>query len=78
MKVNAEMILATGTTKDDLIAALDGVPGNAVVSVRVSSGDRFGPDTQYIKLTWEVGNGKSTYNSQTHGASEWGTGIGPR
>jgi len=67
MKVNAELDLKTGTTKGELIAALEGVPDEAVVSIRVSAADRFGSDSYYIKLTWEVGNGKAVYNRPENG-----------
>jgi hypothetical protein len=72
MKVNAELDLKTGTTKDELIAALDGVPGHAVISVKVHTADRWGSDTYSLTLTWEVGNGKTVYNKYEHGSDDWG------
>ena len=62
MKVKAELDLKAGTTKDELIAALDGVPGDAVVSVQTHEGDRFGSDWHTLSLSWEVGSGKTVYN----------------
>lgn len=66
MKVNAELDLKSETTKGDLIAALDGVPNDAVISIQRHIADRFGVDTYSLKLTWEVGNGKTVFNGHVH------------
>jgi hypothetical protein len=72
MKVHADLEMNHGTTKAELIAALDGVPDEAVISIDKHEAGWGGNDWYTMKLTWEVGNGKPVYNQKVHGEDEWG------
>lgn len=54
MRMNASLTIPHGTTKDELIAGMEAIPGDAVVTVKVTGGDRpFESSTQAIAFNWE-------------------------
>lgn len=51
--MKASFNIPTGTTKDELIAAMEAIPGDAIVRVKSYAGDRpWESGTETISFNW--------------------------